>query len=131
MKNKKKVITPSDFVLYTYITFTPRKFCVFVCKGGGIDGGGPSEYIPVLIFYFSCIFLQYADNNGGIRVARFEDIIESHRTNLNEITIRKLLIYADDNRDGYISRNEMISLVNMCFFHTLCCGFTSVNGGLP
>ena len=55
----------------------------------------------------SWIFGQYCDRNGRIPVRQFEDIIEKYRTSLSEQTIRKLLNYANTNRDQYISRDEI------------------------
>lgn len=55
----------------------------------------------------SWIFGQYCDSNGRIPVRQFEDIVEKYRTSLSEQTIRKLLNYANTNRDEYISRDEI------------------------
>jgi len=55
----------------------------------------------------SWIFDQYCDHLGRIPVKRFEDIVEKYRTSLSEQTIRKLLNYANTNRDEYISKDEI------------------------
>lgn len=53
------------------------------------------------------IFDQYCDESGRIHVQKFEDIVETYRTSLTEQTIRKLLNYADTNKDEYITKDEL------------------------
>ena len=47
-KNKKEKVTTSQIVLYTYITFTPRKFCTFVWGRGAPPPPPPPTpgYVP-------------------------------------------------------------------------------------
>lgn len=56
---------------------------------------------------------QHAGSDGRIPVNRFEDIVEMYRTTLSESTIRKLLQYADKNKDGYITKEELVRLVGL------------------
>ncbi|CAK8682155.1 unnamed protein product [Clavelina lepadiformis] len=53
------------------------------------------------------IFDQYAGPDGKIPTRKFEDIVEQYRSSLSESTIRKLLQYADTNKDGYITKEEL------------------------
>lgn len=55
----------------------------------------------------SWIFDQYAGSDGRIAVSSFAEIVEKYRRNLPEKTIAKLLLYADKNKDGYITREEL------------------------
>jgi len=54
---------------------------------------------------------QHSHANGQIPVQEFEDIVEKYRTSLPEATIRRLLEYTDKNKDGYISKEEIMRLV--------------------
>nr|CAB3265566.1 rhomboid-related protein 2 [Phallusia mammillata] len=56
------------------------------------------------------IFDQHTGSDGRIQVSKFEDIVETYRSTLSEATIRKLLQYADKNKDGYITKEELIRL---------------------
>jgi len=60
----------------------------------------------------SWIFDQYVNSNGEIPVKKFGEIIEAYRSTLSERTIQKLLRYADTNKDGFISKQEIIRLEN-------------------
>nr|XP_002130870.1 rhomboid-related protein 2 [Ciona intestinalis] len=60
----------------------------------------------------SWIFDQYVGPTGEIPVSKFEDIVEEYRKSLSEATIRKLLNYADKNKDGYITKQELLRLEN-------------------
>ena len=58
------------------------------------------------------MIVQYAGSDGRIPVASFADIMEKYRSSLSETTIRKLLEYADKNKDGYITKEELSQLVS-------------------
>ncbi|XP_076810907.1 rhomboid-related protein 2-like [Clavelina lepadiformis] len=53
------------------------------------------------------IFDQYAGPDEKIPTRKFEDIVEQYCSSLSESTIRKLLQYADTNKDGYITKEEL------------------------
>ena len=58
-------------------------------------------------------YSQYAGPDGKIPTRKFEDIVEQYRSSLSESTIRKLLQYADTNKDGYITKEELERFVRV------------------
>ena len=53
------------------------------------------------------IFDNHCNPDGQLPVSEFARIVEIYRDTLSETTIRKLLNYADKNKDGFISRAEI------------------------
>jgi len=53
------------------------------------------------------IFDNHCNPDGRLPVAQFARIVEIYRETLSELTIRKLLDYADKNKDGFISKTEI------------------------